>query len=136
MSSPDSAGKVNAYAVIWLIIPSARATRVVAGLVSAAVAPKAPKRIDLRSIMVALPPADDDGNHSADGNRVPLKMPLWRMRAPRQRHQRHVVRVPFADRFRTLALEGVFDRFGLADRYMQAKQHSRDGVRPSVKAQF
>ena len=56
--------------------------------------------------------------------------------APGQRHQRHIVRIPFTNRFRAGALESVFDRLGLSDCDMQAKQRHGNRISPFVEAQI
>src|SRR6266481_1677209 len=117
-----------------LMAASARAVRM-AEPASAAVAPKVRmlKTIALRSIM-ALPLRTTLPNHIASWNLPPLKMPLWLTRAPGQRHQRHVMRVPYADRFGANAPEGISDRLCLADGDMQAEQRDRNAIGPFVKA--
>src|SRR5205807_6607926 len=88
----------------------------------------------LRSIMAPLSRVRWDQNTAAIERKL-LNKALWLTLAPGQRHQWHVVRIPFADRFRTGALERVFDRLGLAHRDMQAKQGHRDRIGPFREAQ-
>src|SRR5262245_35189815 len=87
-----------------------------------------------RSIMAASPA--DGVNDSASRTLQPLKMALCGWRTPGRLQERHVVVAPLADRLRAGALEGVFDRLGLADRDMQPEQRGRDRKRPSVQAEL
>src|ERR1700728_4567304 len=113
----------------------ARAGRIQAGLVAAA---RADASIVLRSIIAApLSSRSSPEEVSAASEPAPLNKPLWPGRtAPWQRQQWHVILVPFTDRLRPPAHEGVFYRLGLADRDMQPEQNHGDGIGPFAKAQI
>ena len=80
--------------------------------------------------------AADEGKDFRDAAVVADTMTERSALAPGQRHQRHIIRIPFTDRFRAGALESVFDRLGLSDRDMQAKQRHGDRIDPFVEAQI
>ena len=52
-----------------------------------------------------------------------------------QRQQRKIIPAPPACRFRTAALQRVFDRLSLAESDVQSEQGRGEGIGPSVKAQ-
>src|ERR1700733_3814090 len=57
-------------------------------------------------------------------------------RAPRQRHQRHVISVPLAYRFRPALLQRIFDWLSLADHDLQCENNHGDRKGPFVEAQI